>query len=127
MPGSEWRFRAFGLAQRRPPQERQSERRCTAKLFWTCVLLRYEVQQYGLADADLPAVPLPTVRLPLYHHTSRGTIGVQWGGPLRCCYLPSPFGRLGSRQGFRRSFWSGRQGLPNWDCAAEAHFKRGED
>ena len=24
-------------------------------------------------------------------------------------------------------FESGRQGLPNWDCAAEAHFKRSED
>src|SRR5258708_6046097 len=29
-------------------------------------LLRYEVREYGLADADLPAVPLPTVRVPLY-------------------------------------------------------------
>src|SRR5260370_391463 len=35
MPGSEWHFRAFVLAQRRPAQEKQSAQRCTAKLFWT--------------------------------------------------------------------------------------------
>src|SRR3982074_587173 len=35
MQGSECRSRAFGPAQRWPPQERQSLRRCTAKLFWT--------------------------------------------------------------------------------------------
>jgi hypothetical protein len=39
------------------------------------MLLRYEVQEYGLADADLSAVPLPTVRVPLYHRVSPGTIG----------------------------------------------------
>jgi hypothetical protein len=42
--------------------------------------------------------------------------------------LPSPpFGRLGSRRGLAALFENGRQALPNWDCAAEAHFKRGED
>jgi hypothetical protein len=33
---------------------------------------------------------------------------------------------LGSQRGLDRLFESGRQGLPNWDCAAEARFKRGE-
>ena len=29
----------------------------------------------------------------------------------------------GPRRGLDGLFESGRQGLPNWDCAAEAHFK----
>ena len=33
----------------------------------------------------------------------------------------------GPRRGLDGLFESGRQGMPNWDCAAEAHFKRGED
>jgi len=33
----------------------------------------------------------------------------------------------GPRRGLDGLFESGRQGLPNWDCAAEAHFKRGEN
>jgi hypothetical protein len=41
------------------------------------MLLCYEVQEYGLADADLPAVPLPGVRVPLYHHASPGTIAAR--------------------------------------------------
>src|SRR6266853_201167 len=47
------------------------------------ILLRYEVREYGLADADLPAVPLPTVRVPLYHHASPGTIPAR-AMPTRC-------------------------------------------
>src|SRR5712675_1875114 len=37
----------------------------------------------SLADADLPAVPLPTVRVPLYHHASPGTIPAR-AMPTRC-------------------------------------------
>src|SRR5437899_9006945 len=83
MPGSEWRFRAFGLAQRRLPQERQSAQRCTAKLFWTSHPPPLRGSTVRLADADLSAVPLPTVRVPLYHHASPGTIPAR-AMPTRC-------------------------------------------
>jgi hypothetical protein len=33
----------------------------------------------------------------------------------------------GPRRGLDGLFENGRQGLPNWDCTAEAHFKHGED
>jgi len=35
--------------------------------------------------------------------------------------------KRGPRRSLDGLFESGRQGLPNWDCAAEAHFKRGAD
>jgi hypothetical protein len=91
------------------------------------MLLYYEVQEYGLADGDLPAFPLPTVRVPLYHRASPGTIGCN--GRATPPLLPSLAPSVGSgpRRGLDGLFESGRQGLPNWDCAAEAHFKRDED
>jgi len=46
-------------------------------------------------------------------------------GSVQSPRLPSVgSGRRRSLDGF---FESGGQGLPNWDCAVEAHFKRGED
>jgi hypothetical protein len=45
-------------------------------------------------------------------------------GPSAAVTSPlPPFGRLGSCRSLDGLFESVRQGLPNWDCAAEAHFK----
>jgi hypothetical protein len=40
--------------------------------------------------------------------------------------IPLAFGRLGSPAGLDRPFEMVWRELPKWDCAVEAHFKRGE-